>query len=72
MRETRCDACDKPIVFARDSKGKWQVLDPSPPVWDVVEADDGSMKCDRAKRSFVSHFVTCSDPNRFSRSRRSS
>lgn len=66
------DADGKPVL---DDKGRPKTvpLDMVAPVFEVVECSETGavVGAVRAYGSFVSHFATCTDPNRFSRKRRS-
>ncbi|MGH9641472.1 MAG: hypothetical protein ACRD3Q_03520 [Terriglobales bacterium] len=63
-RIVRCRACQARIIFLESpATGKRVPVDA-----DTVEADDQAYDSSR----HVSHFTTCSDPNRFSKGRRSS
>lgn len=59
-----CKACGRNIWILKGPNGKPIPLDMDEPVYDVVVDSTGS----RATKvnSYVSHFKTCTDPNRFS------
>ena len=71
---TVCKSCRKPVLFVKDEKGTWQILDAGAPVFilsgfveDVGRsvAEYGARAlvevsgCERVRHAFVSHFVTC-------------
>jgi hypothetical protein len=68
-----CKGCGVPIVWAELENGKRVPLDPRPAVYEVTlegiapEALSAT-RADR-RRFMVSHFATCPDANRFSRSK---
>lgn len=57
-----CFACGCPLVFAEGPNGKDIPLDERAPTYRLGK--DG--KAERTPDVFVSHFATCSDPDRFS------
>jgi len=64
-----CDACAKLILDVVTDAGKRQVLDISAPVYALgqsVTKEGVTPLAVRATGVFVSHFATCTDPNRFS------
>lgn len=71
MSAKPCHGCGKLVVFAKDSFGKWQVLDNVSPTWEQCGTKDGVAMVIRSK-AMVSHFSTCSDANKFSASKKDS
>lgn len=70
MSASPCKGCGRPVVFAKDPDGKWQVLDNVAPVWRQVGSKDGIAYVVREPKALVSHFSTCSKPDQFSASKR--
>lgn len=69
MSAKPCRGCGKPVVFAMDEEGKWQILDASAPIWKQVPSKDGKPHVMRDPKAMVSHFSTCRHANAFSASR---
>lgn len=70
---SKCKGCGKEILWAVDADGKRIPLDTKPPVyqfWQVPTKDGVVMRCDWTKIHAVSHFATCPEANRFSKSKR--
>lgn len=59
-----CKECNKPIVWANIDE-KNIPLDPSCPTYFEFIAPDGK-KLWKKSSAYVSHFSTCTNPNRFS------
>ncbi len=71
LKTSTCKAapvCTVPVIFATGPNGH-VVLDARAPVYRLVERD-GALIAERATDCFVTHFATCKDPNRFSRSKK--
>lgn len=71
MSAKPCRGCGKPVVFAKDPDGKWQVLDNVAPVWKQVGIKNGAPYVIREPKAMVSHFSTCPKADDFSGGRRS-
>ena len=70
VQTTACRGCGRKVVFAVDEKGHMQCLDAVSPTYEVREAPAGSNavpRCERSRSSYVSHFVTCPERERFSK-----
>lgn len=66
-----CKDCGKKVIFAKDTEGKTQILDPVPPIFGALSADpDGTPRVRRILGGYVSHFATCSHANEFSASKK--
>ena len=65
-----CRACGKGIAFVQGSNGKAIPLDVVAPAYRVVTGPDGTLRAERAEDAYVSHFATCTDPQRFSKGKR--
>lgn len=71
MKTTRCRSCNKKVFFARDTKGKLQILDAIAPVYGLSPRDvdptairangetPGFMVNSVEFKFYVSHFATC-------------
>ncbi len=72
LKTSACRGCGKPIIWAVTEEGKKIPLDPRPPVYlmQIVLKDDiaTGVNAVRDERYAVSHFATCPDANRFSKS----
>lgn len=67
-KTTPCKGCGKPVVFAMDTEGKIQCLDPAPPVYGHIStATNGDPLVRRILGGAVSHFATCPSANLFSK-----
>lgn len=72
-REQTCKGCGKKVIFARDTEGKIQILDPVPPIFGLLsDLPDGSTHVRRLRGAYVSHFATCPKANEFSRAKQMS
>ena len=58
-----CRGCNKYIVWGETKEGKRIPLDPKPITYDY---DEETGICERARHTYVSHFITCPDANKFS------
>lgn len=69
--EQRCKAraCRKVVVLARDERNRWQMLDPSVPVYEV-DYSVNPPRCRRLLGGAVAHYVTCEDLEGLQTSRR--
>lgn len=71
MVTTECKGCGKKIIYARivkqDGTPGIIPLDSSAPCYKLRMDDTGAMEGAREYMSFVSHFSTCSDANKFSK-----
>lgn len=70
---SKCKGCERPILYAKDTDGKTQVLDPSAPVYEIWGDDNkaqGSKLVKRDRHAYVTHFATCPDATEFSKSHR--
>jgi hypothetical protein len=66
----KCKGCGKPIVWAVTRAGKKIPLDPKPNVYSIREQKPDGTKIVTMENSFyVSHFITCSHVNDFSKGR---
>ena len=65
-----CRGCGKPIVWGSTARGQKIPLDLRPPVYAVLEERDGEIIVARDRAAMVSHFTTCPEASRFSRSHR--
>lgn len=70
MSAKPCRGCGKPVVFAKDTDGKWQVLDAHAPIWIQIKSKDSTPRVMREPKAMVSHFATCANANDFSASRK--
>lgn len=77
IRYATCKGCGRSIIFAMlkktdgDDFGWTPVpLDPRAPVYVVKIDEAGRQVCERSEDACVSHFATCPEANRFSRSRK--
>lgn len=62
-----CRGCGKPIVWGKTADGKNIPLDPKPPCYRVVDADDpDKVEVERDENVLVSHFATCPKADQFS------
>ncbi len=66
MSAKPCRGCGRPVVFAKDPDGKWQVLDNTAPVWKQIGVKDGIARVVREPSALVSHFSTCPKADDFS------
>lgn len=62
--------CKKPVFWATDEKGTAQLLDPRPPVYEIMGESNGKTLVRRHKQAFVSHFNTCPDAAQFSKGKK--
>jgi hypothetical protein len=64
----REETCTKLVLFGKDEETmKWQVLNNQVPMWRVVRYEkDGTPILKRVHDTFISHFVNCAKPNKFS------
>lgn len=69
--EATCKGCGKPVVFAVDTEGTTQCLDPGPPVYGHLgDRPDGTPLVRRILGGWVSHFATCPNANDFSKEKK--
>jgi len=67
MKKGKCRGCGKEIIWGENADtGRPVPLDPTPPVYHVVELPNGKVMAHRDKHSMVTHFATCPDANKFS------
>jgi hypothetical protein len=68
---TACKGCGKKILFATTQEGKQVPLDVGPPTYLLmrfggeVDPKEWKYRCDKEKRTFVNHFVTCPKASQF-------
>jgi hypothetical protein len=70
VQTTTCKGCGRKVVFAVDEEGAHAVLRRGLADVRVREAPVGSNavpRCERSRQSYVSHFVTCPQRERFSK-----
>lgn len=70
---SKCKSCERSVLFAKDTEGKTQILDPSAPVFEIWGDDNkaqGSKLVKRDRHAYVTHFATCPDATEFSKSHR--
>lgn len=65
MRSKKCEACNRPIVFLRTRRGGSMPVDAG-----SVDQSRGDDQVYDKREGHVSHFETCTDPDRFSHGRR--
>lgn len=66
-----CKACGAPLQFVKTPEGKIVPLDLRAPVFLITVKADGTELATRAEKGFhVSHYATCTDPNRFSKAKK--
>lgn len=67
-----CKGCGKEIVWGITSEGKRIPLDPKPPVYRLETKPDAekTTEAERMANTYVSHFATCPQANRFSASKK--
>jgi len=64
-KRTKCKGCGRAIVWAVKDDGRMIPLDPSAPVYELLE-DGVVVSAVRSATAMVSHFATCSKANLFS------
>ncbi len=69
---TPCRACEAPLTFAKhEDTGRNMPLEAEPGGGFEIKTDGASQRwacwVGRGKRTHVSHFATCTDPDRFRR-----
>lgn len=73
METKNCKGCGKPMIFAIDTNGTTQILDPRPPIYGYLgERPDGTPLVRQIPRAWVSHFATCSKASEFSKNKKGS
>ncbi len=60
---SRCEACNAKIKWVKTTNGKRMPLDVDPVATNVMIEFMGTYSL--VKEAFVSHFATCSEPERF-------
>jgi len=65
-RTALCSGCNKPIVWGKTADDKRIPLDPTPPVYRIVNEVNGTVNIERDKNVMVSHFATCPRSDDFS------
>lgn len=61
----RCRGCGRQIVWGRKADGVMVPLNPSPPVYKLIQTASGAVVCEKVDGVFVNHFVDCKDANKF-------
>ena len=65
----RCEGCGRPILWAKTEDGATIPLDTTAPTYKAVP-EGGGLRARRENGTFVSHFVTCSKREHFSKGRK--
>lgn len=65
----RCEGCGRPILWAKTEGGETIPLDTSAPTYKALPAE-GGLLARRDQGTFVSHFVTCSKREAFTKTKR--
>ena len=71
MTTSTCKGCGKTIIFATDTEGRRQCLDPDPPVYGHIhDGPDGAPLVRRIFGGWVSHVATCPEATTFSKTKK--
>jgi len=57
---TKCKSCDAPVVWAKNSKGTFIIMDAKPEKRIVIDQVNGEALC-KMVDTYISHFATCPD-----------